>query len=539
MSGGRPDYGIDITANDRTSRGARSAERRLSQIPRHMAEAARRQRAAEERLSRQRDRESRKRLSEIRDVARATADYGNGTGSAARAATALSEAMRSMGGRTGGWVAGILDTVKEVAQIADGWNKSALSIRNAASAYGVGAKALQTFSAAAERAGVDKNTASGAIGSLSQTLNDAKYGRNPQAREVLRRLGVGMKLNQDGTVNVEAMLPAIADAITRQNSSGRRTAARHLGIPEAALPAFTQGGGALAREMRDAEGTSHVYSEEQLARAAKRERDVVRASQWGMRYVNKVGELASDGLDVAVGDPNGGAGIGGNGSAPAGGSGRSGMGGRGSVSRSGGASGLRNGTLNLTNQDIIDLKKTLATEWVTSAGANQGRGIIDTILNRQASGHWGSSIADVVNARKQFSDVNGPVAWRHGRHSVSDIPMSRVSKRASDLVDTYLAERARGRESIVGDNLNYANPAYSDARNQAWIRKLKGPVLGRGNASHRHGTTDDLQRYRPGDYDVGIPVRVTVELVNAPAGTRATVQAGGGAAPAVSQAMQR
>lgn len=166
---------------------------------------------------------------------------------------------------------------------------------------------------------------------------------------------------------------------------------------------------------------------------------------------------------------------------------------------------LTGGTLTLTQTDIDNIKKTLQTEWVQSAGDAQAHGVIDTILNRVASGRWGNSVSEVVNAYNQFSDINGPVARRDGRNAVEDIPMSRVSARVDALVDSYLAERAAGRPSSIGTNLNYANPNYSDARNLAWINALEGPVLGRGDAIHRHGTTPELERYRPEPFAIGLP----------------------------------
>lgn len=163
------------------------------------------------------------------------------------------------------------------------------------------------------------------------------------------------------------------------------------------------------------------------------------------------------------------------------------------------------GTLALTQTDILNLKKTLQTEWVQSAGDVQAHGIIDTILNRTASGRWGSTVADVVNAKSQFSDINGPVAWRSGRNSVEDLPAARISARVDQMVDSYLAQRAAGQPSAIGSHLNYANPNYSDAVNLGWINALQGPVLGRGDAIHRHGTTPDLQRHRPGAFTITLP----------------------------------
>jgi LysM repeat protein len=166
---------------------------------------------------------------------------------------------------------------------------------------------------------------------------------------------------------------------------------------------------------------------------------------------------------------------------------------------------MQGGRLSLSQTDIDNIKKTLQTEWVQSAGDDQARGIIDTILNRTASGHWGSTVADVVNARNQFSDINGPPARRKGRDSVEEYPMAQVSRRVSDFVDTYLAQRAAGTPSSVGSHLNYANPNYSDAVNLGWINALDGPVFGRGDAIHRHGTTPDLERHRPGNFTLALP----------------------------------
>lgn len=170
-----------------------------------------------------------------------------------------------------------------------------------------------------------------------------------------------------------------------------------------------------------------------------------------------------------------------------------------------GPAAATNGTLRLSEADVLNIKKTLQTEWVPSAGEAQAHGIIDTIMNRTASGRWGDSVADVVNSHNQFSDINGPIARARGRNSVDDIPASRITDRVDRLVDSYLAERAGGRESSIGTHLNYANPNYSSPNNLGWINRLDGPVLGRGDAIHRHGTTPELERHRPGNFAVELP----------------------------------
>jgi len=154
-------------------------------------------------------------------------------------------------------------------------------------------------------------------------------------------------------------------------------------------------------------------------------------------------------------------------------------------------------TLSLTPQEVKDLKKTLMTE--VDAGLQgptydaQAAGVVDTILNRKVSGKWGGSVTDVVNAKSQFSDINGPVAWKAGRGGVEYLSDSLLESgrgaRASKFVDDYLAKRSSGAPSSVGGNLHYANPNYSDAKNMEWINKLNGPTLGSGKAIHKHGTT--------------------------------------------------
>ncbi|XHO67592.1 hypothetical protein BCC1697_004078 [Burkholderia gladioli] len=168
--------------------------------------------------------------------------------------------------------------------------------------------------------------------------------------------------------------------------------------------------------------------------------------------------------------------------------------------------------LTLTSKDVLDIKKTLQTEWVQFAGEIQAKGVIDTILNRVASGrlgpgqrHFGSTVSAVVNQYNQFSDVNGPIARdQHHRSTVEQIPVSQISQRVNNLVDSYLRERENGEPSSVGTNLNYANPSYSDAVNLPWINALSGPRYGKGTSMHYHGTTPGLEPYRPAPYAISL-----------------------------------
>jgi len=187
-------------------------------------------------------------------------------------------------------------------------------------------------------------------------------------------------------------------------------------------------------------------------------------------------------------------------------------------------SGMKGSTLHLSKQDIEDLIKVTSTEVVGSlkgdAFAKQTQGVVDTILNRVASGKWGSSVRDVANARRQFSKITGPKSYKtkdgktinlNPYGSVQNMPNKDVNPRVRAEVLAYLEERSNGKSSIVGEHLNYANPYSSDKKNRkAWVdafyakSQKEGMVFGSGRAIHGHGTTNDLIKFKPKPFNISI-----------------------------------
>ncbi|MDK8187779.1 MULTISPECIES: glucosaminidase domain-containing protein [Sphingomonas] len=310
----QPKVGIDITANDRTARGVASAERRLGTIPKHQSAVARRhERALREGITRS----GRNALTTLGRVEQASARVFGGRSitsgfstrlgaigeAAAATGTGLGEAAASGGVLTGtlgvlGTVAGATVGILAAAgfaafKLADGWAKGAASIGRMADTMGVARREMQQFAAASERMGVDKGTATGGLAGLSQTLNDARYGRNTAALAVLTKMGVKMALNSDGTVDVDKMLPSIADAIARQNSSGRRSAAHALGLSDALIPVFAQGGKALSSDMKDADRTAYIASDADIDRGTRIQRKGAMVGQLGDRAMAIAGSAAA------------------------------------------------------------------------------------------------------------------------------------------------------------------------------------------------------------------------------------------------------
>lgn len=172
--------------------------------------------------------------------------------------------------------------------------------------------------------------------------------------------------------------------------------------------------------------------------------------------------------------------------------------------------------LKLSEQDIVDIMKVASTEVAGNlkgeAFEKQAAGVVDTILNRAASGKFGKSVRDVVNQRWAFSDINAPRKSAYG--SVQNVPISRVSKRMQDFVRDYIEKRAGGLDSIVGDNISYANPyvlGEASAATKKWVNevaqqaKKTGQTFGKGRSVHVHGTPSADNWKKPSQYYISTP----------------------------------
>lgn len=167
----------------------------------------------------------------------------------------------------------------------------------------------------------------------------------------------------------------------------------------------------------------------------------------------------------------------------------------------------------LSDRDIEDIMKVVSTEVVPGlkgkAFEDQAAGVIDTVMNRAASGKYGGGIRKVINQRWAFSDINTPRKSAYG--SVQNVPMSRVDPRLKAFVLNYLKKRAEGQDSIVGENVSYANPFYlgeASEATKAWVREVErqanatGQKFGKGKAIHVHGTPSQDMDKKPLPYRV-------------------------------------
>lgn len=554
---------VAITASDKTGKGKKAAEKNLGQIPKHVSAVNRRAAADDEKrvagagrsmvrtLGSVEQASSRlfggrsitggltSRLGALRDV---TSSVGTGMGEAATAGGMLEGAVAGVGVAVGATVGVLAAAAYGAFKLADGWSRGAAAIGRTAEIAGVSAKALQELNAAGERVGVDKATSSGALGGLSQTLNDARYGRNNEALAVLARIGVKLQTKEDGTVDVEAMLPQIADAVARQNSSGRRTLASKLGFGQAALPLFTQGGKALSADMADADKNAPMIGDAAITMAKRNVRKGAMIGQSKDRLASQAGEAIAGAAD------------------------RNGVydaavdGGRyftGSVDKFTGS----------VTQDF----KPGATK-IDRAGEKMERAA--TVISGSSGGQIGLTRSVIAAAQAAERKTGIPAAITlgqfglessYGRHmpAGSNNPFGIKARSGEPYVMARTREEDRfGRSYYVNarfrkfDNLEQAFEAHAQVLLRKPYAKARAKLpdvddfadalTGTYATDHLYGSKlkGIIRRQGFDRYDGGggvpepIPVHVTVEHRNAPPGTRTTVKAGKGHAPAVSHAFE-
>ncbi len=308
MSGPQATFGIDITANDKTAKGAKSAEKRVGQIPKRAGDVTKASQGLIGTLGKVEEASARafggrsltsgltKRLSAVREAASAA---GTGLGEAAASGSALSSAMTTMGVVAAGTI-GVLAAAGYAAfKFADGWAQGAASIGRTAATIGVATKALQEFQAAGERAGVDKGASTSALGNVAQTFNDARYGRNQEALALMMRLGIKQRVGADGQLDTVGMNNDLATAIARQkNAQTRRMIASKFGISDAALPMYLNGGAGISADMKDADSTALVLSDRDVAKGMRIARKGATVSQMKDRALGGAGSLAADGQEA-------------------------------------------------------------------------------------------------------------------------------------------------------------------------------------------------------------------------------------------------
>jgi hypothetical protein len=189
----------------------------------------------------------------------------SGVGRAAEnAASGISKIISPMSAVIGaGSIAGI-------AALATNWGRLGVEVSTTASLLGSTTSGLQSLRGAAELAGVSSETLTSGLGSLRQTMQDAKWGRNQPVVALMDRLGIGFRTTADGGIDVIRTVKDISNAIVAQKDIGaKHTIAQGFGGLESLLPLLMKGQQGIEEFERRAKSLGLVMSN-QAVESAKR-----------------------------------------------------------------------------------------------------------------------------------------------------------------------------------------------------------------------------------------------------------------------------
>ena len=165
-------------------------------------------------------------------------------------------------------------------------------------------------------------------------------------------------------------------------------------------------------------------------------------------------------------------------------------------------------TVNLSEQDVMDIIKVTSTEVVTyipeADFQKQTAGVVDTILNRVYLNN--GNVRAVLNAQNQFSDISGN---KDAYGSVQNMPEKDIKPKAREQTIKHLQDRMNGMKSSIGGHYNYFNPNKSKPNWGPAVKasaEREGLVFGYGVHIHYHGTAQgerkapELNVYLPEKY---------------------------------------
>ncbi|WP_157218669.1 peptidoglycan DD-metalloendopeptidase family protein [Flavisphingomonas formosensis] len=293
-------FAVAVVADDKTEKGARSAERRLGQVGK---KAANDNRAAFDRFRRDASNANKsviqsisrvegaaskafgrssvmapflKRMGAIREMTEAASDS---MGRAAMAGGVLTRTMAGIGVAGAATVAVLVAAGAATYKLVSNWSEAGAAAGRLSRSIGIATKDLMAFEGAAARYGVDKGAADTAMANIAQTVHDAYHGRNATALFTMKKLGIGFKKGADGNLDYNATTADIADALKRQKDPQTANAIAGIFGATGALPLLREGSGTLKAEMADVAKRGPVLDDAQAARAQRVQREGVIASQ--------------------------------------------------------------------------------------------------------------------------------------------------------------------------------------------------------------------------------------------------------------------
>jgi hypothetical protein len=168
--------------------------------------------------------------------------------------------------RAGGPIAALGAAAAGLAVIGNRAGMAGFTVDRMSRNLGMSTTDIQRFRGAAKLAGIEIATMDAAIENVGRTIQDAKFGRNPLAANLMQLYGID-NLSQRVQVNRAGALRDLARALSGINDpNAQRTLAEQFGVTDI-LPMLRQGEQALRKLGDEAERLGEVQSPEAIARS--------------------------------------------------------------------------------------------------------------------------------------------------------------------------------------------------------------------------------------------------------------------------------
>lgn len=278
-------FNIDITAKDKTAAARKSAEEGFNKLSRPVTRVAE---AAKGFAGNSGIGGLLEKFSKLSNAGRTAAGaFGEAGVAAEGAGAAAGIAATGVGLVVAAYGAATLAAIKFAGAASD----SGAAIGRTAQTLGVSSKDLQVFRAAAAYGGVSAEAMTESFHGLGQTLNDARFGRNPQALVAMNRLGMTLKYTKGHILDTKTEMLDLADAIAKHknNPQTQERIAAMFGV-SGALPWLRQGRAGMAKDMDQAMKAAGFETDAQIKKDMAYQRQaIVLHQQWG-RVKRQIGE---------------------------------------------------------------------------------------------------------------------------------------------------------------------------------------------------------------------------------------------------------
>jgi hypothetical protein len=145
-------------------------------------------------------------------------------------------------GRAGGIIGGLAVIGGAAVALGARFGSMGFEISRTAQTLNVSTDFLQKYRGAARQAGVSSEALDGAIRGLGDSLSRGLYDGDARVLQTLNYLGISLKKNANGSINLEDALMGVSRAMaTYTDPVARRRIAEVFSIPEDAIPLLQQG----------------------------------------------------------------------------------------------------------------------------------------------------------------------------------------------------------------------------------------------------------------------------------------------------------